>query len=112
MDRADVASMLSSSGLPIAYKVWPAEMAGSIPYPHVRYWRDSTRRMVADDTTYLLIDEYEVLLVSEAKDEASEAAVEAAFESAGVIASDAEETWVAEERLFQVSWTFQTIRSN
>ena len=112
MDRAGVASMLKSTGLQLVYKVWPAEMDGIIPYPHLRYWRDRTVRFKADGMSYLLIDEYEVLLVSEEKDEASEAAVEAAFEAAGIVASDADETWVADERLFQVSWNFQTIRND
>ena len=87
-------------------------MAGEIPYPHLRYWRESTRRIRADNATYLMVDEYEVVLVTESKDEASEAAVEEAFAAADVMPSNSMETWVPDEKLFQVSWNFQLIRND
>ena len=109
---SEAAAICAATKLPFAYRVWPAEMAGSVPYPHIRYWRESTRRVVADNSTYLMVDEYELMLVTEAKDERSEAAVEAAFESFGVVPSNPMEAWVPDERLFQVSWNFQLIRND
>lgn len=107
---SEVAAICRSTGLPFVYRVWPAEMAGAVPYPHLRYWREDTQRILADNETYMLIDEYELVLVTERKDEASEALVESALADAGVVASAPYETWIADERLFQVSWNFQIIR--
>lgn len=109
---SEAAAICAATGIPYAYRVWPAEMSGEIPYPHLRYWRESTRRFSADNSTYLMVDEYELMLVTEAKDEGSEATVENALADAGVVASDPYETWVADERLFQVSWNFQLIRND
>ena len=107
---SDVAAICRTTGLPFVYKVWPAEMVGSLQYPHLRYWRAGSERFVADNTTYCFLDEYEILLVTERKDEASELLVENALSDAGVVASNTSETLVSDERLFQVSWTFRLIR--
>lgn len=109
---SEAAAICAATNMPFVYRTWPASMAGSVPYPHVRYWRASSRRIAADDSTYLMVDEYELMLVTESKDEAAEAAVEGALADAGVVPSDPYEAWVPEERLFQVSWNFQLIRND
>lgn len=109
---SEAAAICAATRIPFVYKTWPAAMAGEVPYPHLRYWRESSRRIAADNATYLMVDEYELMLVTESKDEASEGAVESAFDDAGVVPSDPMEVWVPDERLFQVSWNFQLIRKN
>ena len=111
MDR-EASAICAATGLPYVYRTWPAAMLGEIPYPHLRYWRESSERFAADDSTYLMVDTYEVMLVSEVKDEYAESDVEAAFAEAGIVPSNPYELWVPDERLHQVSWSFQLIRDS
>lgn len=105
MARSDVAAVCRATGLPFAYRVFP-DGYGEIPYPHLRYQRSGADYLHADDRAYAKADEWSILLVSETKDDAAEAAVEAAMDAAGIAYSAPYEDYIDEERLWQVTWDF------
>lgn len=105
MSRSDCAALLRSTGLPVVFYQWPD---GSEPeFPCIRYVDEGRNDFVADGRNYFKRENWSATLVSERKDDASEAAIEAALESAGVVYSKGETAHIAAERLFQVEYTFQ-----
>lgn len=104
MARQDAANLLASAGLPVVYYRWPE---GSTPeFPCIRYIYAGDAGFRADDGEYAPADAWSATLVSEWKDDASEAAIEAAFAAAGVIATKHGDVYVQSERLNQVEYTF------
>lgn len=108
MARSDAAALLASTGLPVVYGAWPA---GATPeFPCIRYIRAGANDLHADNARYLKVDIWRATLVSERKDDASEAAIEAAFEAAGVIPMTSEDYSSEAERLWQVDYEFELPR--
>lgn len=108
MARSDMAAIIADAGLPAVYHQWPD---GSTPaFPCVRYVKSGENNVNADNAKYFCVDEFDVFLVSEWKDEASEQALEAAFERAGLMLDMLDESYNRAERLYTVMYQVQAPR--
>ena len=108
MARAEIAAILAEAGLPVVYHEWPD---GSEPkFPCIRYVYDGDGSFMADNTVYRKVDRWSATLVSDWKDDASEAAVESALESHGIVYSKSADVRVDSEKLTQVEYTFSYAR--
>ena len=108
MARSDAAALLASAGMPIVYGAWPV---GSTPvFPCIRYIQEGTDDLYADNGRYFKVDVWSATLVSERKDDSSEAALEAAFDGAGVPYTRLGDYEVESERLWQVDYRFELPR--
>ena len=104
MSRAEAAAVLRAAGLPVVFYQWPD---GAEPvFPCIRYADEGRADFAADGANYFKREHYSATLVSERKDDASEAALEAALEAAGVVYSKGPTTHVPAEGLYQVEYTF------
>lgn len=108
MARSDAAALLASTGLPIVYSRWPVGVEPT--YPYIRYIRDGANDFNADNTKYWKVDVWTATLVSERKDDASEQAIEAAFEAAGIAYDPMGDYPVDSERLHQADYRFELPR--
>lgn len=108
MDRSDIAALLASAGMPVVYWKWPD---GSTPaFPCIRYSEKRAGDFIADNRNYVRIRRWSAIIVSEWKDDAAEAALEAALDAAG-IAYDKSADWYSDEsRLNHVEYTFSVPR--
>lgn len=108
MARSDAAALLASTGLPVVYYQWPD---GSTPtFPCIRYVSEGSNDLHADNMAYAKFDKWSATLVSERKDDASEALIEATLDDAGVTYSRLGDTWITEESLMQVEYEFMLPR--
>ena len=114
-ERKDIYTLLKSAGLPTAYRQWKPAKPPAMPY--VIYLEQDRRDFHADNSNYVKRRAWCVELYSEAKDEASEAVIEQAFEQAGISYSRTEHDprdYAATEAasksdFFMVAWYFETI---
>ena len=110
MARSDAATLLATTGLPVVYDSWPD---GSTPtFPCIRYVQDASNDFYADDAHYCKVDAWSAFLVSESKDDTSEAAIESAFDEAGVAYARLGEYDAEAERLHHVEYAFQLLRES
>ena len=105
MAREQVAAMLAETGLPVVYYCWPDGMEPT--FPCIRYVYAGDASFHADDHRYVKVDAWSATLVSEWKDDASEAAIEAALDAHGVPFSKSGDVYVRSERLMQVEYGFE-----
>lgn len=96
-------TMLTQTGLPVAYNAFPQASAPDPPF--MVYTFPGSADVMADDTNYVRANELNVELYTDEKDPATEALVERALLSNG-LPFTRYETWIEGERLFQV--TFET----
>lgn len=104
MSRSDAAAILRKSGMPVVFHEWPDGIDPQ--FPCIRYIDEGREDFIADGHIYFKRTRYSATLVSERKDDASEQALEAALEAAGVVYSKGETVHVSSEQLFQVEYTF------
>lgn len=108
MARGDCAVLLASTGLPVVYWKWPD---GSTPtYPCVRYSGNGESLFRADDAPYVKADKWTATLVSEWKDDASEALLESAFDAAGIAYTKYADYYAEPDGLNHVEYTFEMPR--
>ena len=108
MARQDAAALLASTGLPVVYDRWPD---GATPtFPCIRYMHAGEANMRCDNGDYFRVDEWDAYLITEWKDDATEALLEGAFEDAGIVPSRFEDEYDRDERLYTASWRFQLPR--
>lgn len=108
MARSDCASILASTGLPVVYHKWPV---GSTPtFPCIRYTSDGADDFHADNHNYSKVDRWSATLVSDWKDDASEALIENALDSAHVSYYKAPDYYDDTEQLNHVEYTFELPR--
>lgn len=101
---ADIYTLLVSTGLPVAYRVWQTPPA----LPYLVYFFDASADLIADGTNFVPVSDWEIELYSDAKDPVSEAAIEEVLKRAG-IPWEKREQYVESERLCQVSYSIRTI---
>lgn len=82
MTRGDLCAALASTGLPFAAETWWPEEPPPLPYVLLR--RAGTTEYWGDGVPYFRQTEYHAELYSHGRDEASEGALRAAMERAGV----------------------------
>ena len=104
MARREVAAILRSAGMPVVYQRWPDGSAPS--FPCVRYVSEGRADFIADARNYAKVGQWSATLVSERKDDAAEAALEAALEAAHVVYAKSGDYYDDAERLNHVEYTF------
>lgn len=106
--RAEIAAMCRDTGLTVAADVYEPDSEDK--GPHIVYRHEGTRCLRADGRAYAVRDSWSVTLYTKRYDPASEALVEAAFESAGLPVPDSMSGYDDEHRIHWTEWDFETIR--
>lgn len=99
MTFKEVATMISGIGLPFAYYQFPEGTAQSTPF--ICYFYSGDNDVKADNSNYQKIEHLNIELYTDEKDFDSEAAVESALASAGLVWSR-QETYLDDEHLYMV----------
>lgn len=95
MTLAEVLSVLEGSNLPVVYRAWPEDDAPALPW--IAYLEGSSDNDPADGVAYFKAKRIRVELYTKTKDPASEAALEAALDAAGIFWNKTEETYIDTE---------------
>ena len=106
MTFKEVATMISGIGLPFAYYQFPEGTAQKTPF--ICYFYSGNNDVLADDSNYQKIEHLNIELYSDEKDFDSEAAIESARTSAGLVWSR-EETYIDDERLYMVLYEMDAV---
>jgi hypothetical protein len=106
MKHSDIAPILEQTRLPVTYGYWPEGHAPKLPY--LVWYLPGSVNMAADDAVYQRIDDLNVELYTKTKDFATEAAVEAVLDGAGLV-WDKEETYLSDEHMYEVLYTMEVI---
>ena len=102
--RRKAASLLREANIPVVFYQWPD---GSDPqFPCIRYVDAGRDDFIADGKNYFKKSFWRATLITESKDDATEAALESVFEAKGIVYSKGDTVYVRDERLFQVDYTF------
>ena len=102
MDR--IVTLLSDLRIPFAYHHFAEGEAPDPPF--ICYLVSGSDNFFADNQVYKRIDEVHVELYTAVKEPATEQALEAALDGAG-ICYQKEETWIESERLYEVLYAFE-----
>ena len=103
MTYKEVATMISGFGIPYAYYQFPEGTGQACPF--VCFYFNSSNDLAADDTNYQKIRPLIIELYTDNKDFTTEATIEAALNSSGLVYAR-EETYLDSERMYMV--TFMT----
>jgi hypothetical protein len=95
-------TLLTGTGLSVAYSAFP----GPKEPPFITYQFVMSNDLVADGQNYVKVARWQVELYTNKKDIASEQAVESALSDLVYTKS---EYWIAEEKMFQVVYEFETL---
>lgn len=106
MTYEQVATMVSSIGVPYAYYQFPEGTAQ--PTPFVCFYFEGSNDLGADNTNFQRIRPLTIELYTDNKDFALEATVESVLNSAGLVYSR-EEAWIDSERMNMVSYTTSVV---
>lgn len=79
MTSAEIQTMLETSGLPVAYQAFPAEVCPEMPF--VVWQETGSNNISADGVVYKPVRTIQIDLLTAGKDETSEAALEGALAS-------------------------------
>ena len=93
----DIKTMLAETDLPATYYSWPEKQAPQLPY--LVWYLPSSDNFAADDKVYKHIETLNVELYTEAKDFATEQAVEAVLDAHGMV-WERQESFIDEEHMF------------
>lgn len=104
--RADIFRILESSGVPTAYRSWGEGKAPKLPY--AVYFFVESADVMADNANYARIGRWCAELYSRAKDDESEAAIEAAL-SEGGIAFAKNEIGPVKDGPYMTAWYFTAV---
>ncbi len=103
MTYKEVATMISSVGIPYAYYEFPDNTEQSPPF--ICFFFELSNDLVADNTNYQKIRPLSIELYTDNKDFALEETIETILNQNGLVYSR-EETWLDTERMYMV--TFMT----
>ena len=106
MTYNEIATMVSSVGLPYAYHHFP-DGTGQQP-PFICFFYPQSDDFVADNTNYQRINRLTVELYTDNKDFSLEQQVEAALNASGLVWSK-EEFYIDEERMYLASYLTEVI---
>ena len=82
MTQKEFGAVLAASGYPVTYLAFPADQCPSMPF--ITFQEIGSNNVGADGIVYKKVKIYQVDLLTKDKDETAEAALEAAFEQAGM----------------------------
>ena len=102
MTVEELYTLLTGTGLAVAYSAFP----GPKEPPFITYQFVMSNDLVADGKNYAKVARWQVELYTNKKDIASEQAVESALSDLVYTKS---EYWIAEEKMFQVVYEFETL---
>ena len=108
MTFSDITGMLDETGLPYAYDHF-AEGESPDP-PFLVFLFPYSDNFGADNRVYVQVDTLHIELYTDKKDPETERAVEAVL-NAHDIFYNKDETWIAEERLYEVLYELEVIRN-
>lgn len=106
MTYKQIATMISSIGLPYAYYQFPEGTAQ--PTPFICFYYPNRNDFLADDSNYQKIEHLIIELYTDNKDFGLEQSVEAALEGAGLVYTRSEE-WIDTERMLEVIYETDVI---
>lgn len=106
MTYKEIATMISSIGLPYTYDSFPNNIAPNPPYVVFNYPQSDD--FGADNRNYVSIDVLNIELYTSEKDFTTEASLEAVLESNGLF-YEKTEAYIRDERLFQISYVCEVI---
>lgn len=106
MTYKQVASMISSTGLPYAYYQFPEGTAQACPF--ICFYFTRSNDLAADDTNYQKIRQLAVELYTDSKDFPTEETVENVLNSNGLFYTR-EETYIDTERMYMVTYLTEIV---
>lgn len=106
MTYAEIADLISSTGLPCVYHHW--EKGKAPPLPYLVFYYDSRSDFKADNRNYQKIVSVTLELYSERKNFAAEETVEAVLEKNGIPYTK-EETYIESECMFENIYEFEVL---
>jgi hypothetical protein len=109
MKYEEVISMLEETGLPLAYDHF-AEGESPEP-PFLIFLYPSSDNFSADGTVYQKIDELHIELYTDKKSPVVEAALEAVLDGHGIFYNKTE-VWIESERLYEVLYSTEILRTD
>lgn len=95
--------VMKAIGIPYAYDHFAEGESPDPPFAVYRY--PATDNFMADGIVFFPVNEVNIELYTDEKDPKIEKRIEAALKDQG-IAFEKEETWIAEERLYEVIYDF------
>lgn len=102
MTLEEVQSLLEVTGLPVAYRAFPAGEAP--PLPFICYLTPGTNNFAADNAVYYVINAVRVELYTEYKDPETEGRVEDALSS---FVWDKDVEYIDSERCYQITYEIE-----
>lgn len=106
MTEKEIADMLKSTKLPVAYYQFPVGEAPQLPY--LVYFYSESDNFSADNGVYQRVDQLNVELYTENKDFATEKAIEAVLDANGFF-WEKYEAFIDSEQMFQIAYEMETI---
>lgn len=106
MTYKEVATMISGFGIPYAYYQFPEGTGQACPF--VCFYFNSSNDLAADDTNYQKIRPLIIELYTDNKDFTTEATIEAALNSSGLVYAR-EETYLDSERMYMVTYMTEIV---
>lgn len=98
-DLTGLKTILTGTGLPVAYGFFPEE--ANISPPCITYQIAYSSNTSADNKTYHKVQNVDIFLFTKTKDTASEALLESALDSAS-IPYQTTETYLSDEAVYQI----------
>lgn len=106
MTYKEIATMISSIGLPYTYDSFPNNIAPLPPYIVFNYPQDND--LAADNINYVSIDVLNIELYTASKDFDTESQVESVLTQNGLF-FDKTESYIRNENLFQIKYVLQVV---
>lgn len=106
MTYKEVATMIAGFGIPYAYYQFPEGTDQACPF--VCFYFNSSNDLAADDTNYQKIRPLIIELYTDNKDFTTEATIEAALNSSGLVYAR-EETYLDSERMYMVTYMTEIV---
>ena len=103
MTLAELAGVLSATGMATVYTAFPMDEDPEIPAPYIAYGVDQTQNFFADGVVYAQILNIRILLYTAKKDLAAEYAVENALRHAG-LGWEKRENDLSSDRLYEIEY--------
>lgn len=102
MTLGEIKDLLEITGIPVAYRAFPAGKAP--PLPFLCYLFSYTNNFDADDRVYQVINRVTIELYIEAKDPATEAKVEAVLDG---LCWEKSEEYLDDERCYEIIYEIE-----
>lgn len=102
MTLEELHTILTGTGLPVAYNAFPEEEAPALPF--ICYRVVGSNNFFADGSTYQKINDIDVELYTKTKDQATEALLEQAL---GELCWNKEENYIADEKCFEIIYNLE-----